>query len=74
MYVKMCTSCSQSRRASGCVLDQLGVVVGIHISENTFGLGGGIRAKFCRIIKSIWICKYARYHVCAFVYLSVHEV
>ena len=40
MYVKVSTSGSQSGRILRCILGPLGVIGGIHMSENNFGLGG----------------------------------
>ena len=44
---------SQSRRALGCILGQLGVVDEIYMSKNNFKLVEGTGIKFCRMMESI---------------------
>ena len=51
-----------------------GGVSGIHMSEDYFGLGGGIGLKLGGMIGGILVYHCALRHVCAFVWVSVHEI
>ena len=73
-YVRGCTCDSQHGRFQGCVLGQLGVESGIHMSDGYFWLGGDIELKLGRMKKTTWSYQCVKEHVCVSVWVPEHRL